>query len=164
MKRLIACLLAAVLMLGCAAAEEAAAPDPAVFARDEGILRLPGKQWALHSLKKMTSAKVAQICSFIDEHYAAIHSIDDIAENCFISKYYMCREFKRQTGKTVGSYLSERRMTAAKELLLHTDRNVSAIARDTGFEAENYFFFVFKKAEGLTPLQYRKQFKQLDPQ
>ena len=110
------------------------------------------------------SAKVAQICSFIDEHYAAIHSIDDIAENCFISKYYMCREFKRQTGKTVGSYLSERRMTAAKELLLHTDRNVSAIARDTGFEAENYFFFVFKKAEGLTPLQYRKQFKQLDPQ
>ena len=60
-KRLIACLLAAVLMLGCAAAEETAAPDPAVFARDEGILRLPGKQWALHSLKKMTSAKVAQI-------------------------------------------------------------------------------------------------------
>ena len=61
MKRLIACLLAAVLMLGCAAAEEAAPPDPAVFAQDEGILRLPGKQWALHSLKKMTSSKVAQI-------------------------------------------------------------------------------------------------------
>lgn len=59
MKRFLTCLLAALVLVPAAMAEQA--PDAAAFAQDEGITRLPGKQWALHSLKKLTCAKVAQL-------------------------------------------------------------------------------------------------------
>lgn len=59
MKRFLACLLAALVLVSAAMAEQA--PDAAAFAQDEGVTRLPGKQWALHSLKKLTSTKVAQL-------------------------------------------------------------------------------------------------------
>lgn len=104
------------------------------------------------------SPKIAEICNYIDGNYSNIRCIEDIARSCFISKFYMCREFKRQTGKTVGVYLTERRINAAKMLLLNSASGVSDIARASGFASENYFFSVFKKTEGITPLQYRKQF------
>ena len=64
MKRFVAYLLIALLLISSATAtaeRSSEASDSSVFAQDEGILRLPGKQWSLHGLKKMTCAKIAQI-------------------------------------------------------------------------------------------------------
>ena len=89
-----------------------------------------------------------EICQYIDANYMKIDTIDEIAQNCFISKYHMCREFKRQTGKTIATYLTDKKLLEAKSLLLRSDLPVSIIARTVGFESENYFFFVFKKNGG----------------
>lgn len=64
MKRFVAYLLIVLLLISSATAtaeKSSEVSDMSVFAQDEGILRLPGKQWGLHSLKKMTCAKIAQI-------------------------------------------------------------------------------------------------------
>lgn len=108
------------------------------------------------SQSQLTS-KVREICNYIDSHYKTIRVIDEIAENCFISKYHMCREFKRQTGKTVITYLSDMRLTAAKTMLQQSTLPISYIAKEVGYESENYFYYIFKKSEGITPLQYRRQ-------
>ena len=102
------------------------------------------------------SPKISGICSYIETNYTTIRNIDDIAYECFISKYYLCREFKRQTGKTIMEYLSGVRMNAAKVLLATTDIPVGDIASLTGYHSPNYFFAAFKAAENTTPLQYRK--------
>lgn len=105
------------------------------------------------------SPKILRVCEYIDANFPTIRSIDEIAEKCYISKYHMCREFKRQTGKTVVTYLSEKRMQTAKLLLETNVMQVSQIAREVGFESENYFYSVFKKLVGCTPLQYAKQLR-----
>lgn len=102
------------------------------------------------------SPKISAICSYLETNYALIGSIDDIASHFFISKYYLCREFKRQTGKTIMEYLSGVRMNAAKVLLVTSDIPVGDIAGLAGYRSPNYFFAAFKTAENITPLQYRK--------
>lgn len=105
------------------------------------------------------SPKISAVCDYLNNNYRTIQSIDEIALNCFISKYHMCREFKRQTGKTIATFLKEVRIREAKLLLIQTDLPVANIAEKSGFDSINYFFYVFKNVEGMTPLQYRKQYQ-----
>lgn len=109
--------------------------------------------------RSQLSSKISEVCDYINSNYRLIRSIDDIAQNCFISKYYMCHEFKRQTGKTISTFLKEKRLYEARLLLIQTDFSVADIAEAAGFDSLNYFFSVFKENEGITPLQYRKQYK-----
>ena len=53
-------------------------------------------------------------------------------------------------------YLNLKKITAAKELLVHTDKKINEIGRITGFENPNNFIRHFKKQIGVTPLEYRK--------
>jgi AraC-like DNA-binding protein len=101
--------------------------------------------------------KIKKICQYIDAHYAEPLSLEQIAEQNFISKYYLSREFKKYTGQTPIDYLRSVRMSQAKILLTSTDLSITDVAQRVGFEYTNYFQSVFKKYEGITPLHYRKQ-------
>jgi two-component system response regulator YesN len=54
-------------------------------------------------------------------------------------------------------YLTERRMAEARRLLADTTESVTTIASRTGFGSPSYFQRVFKRREGLTPLEYRER-------
>ena len=54
------------------------------------------------------------------------------------------------------TYLTTSRMTRAKELLAGTDRPITEIAFDVGYNDSNYFSTAFRKHEGISPSQYRK--------
>lgn len=103
------------------------------------------------------TAHIADACQFIEKHFAQINSISDIASACYISKFYLCREFKRQTGRTVIEYLTLVRINAAKQLLISTNLPIIEIANQTGFHSSDYFHSVFRQSVGITPLKYRKQ-------
>lgn len=64
--------------------------------------------------------------------------------------------FRKRTGVKYVSYLNSIRIEQAKKLLETTDRKLYQIAKAVGYENNKYFFRVFKKAEGVTPEQYRK--------
>ena len=78
-----------------------------------------------------------------------------LANNAKISKSYAAHLFKRDVGKTVSEYIMYRRSELAASLLLTTNKSVTKIAYDSGWEDPNYFTRCFKKIYGMSPLKYR---------
>lgn len=105
--------------------------------------------------------KFSLIRTYIDRHYAEKVTLDSLAEHFFISKYHLSREYHRIYGTTISSDITNRRISHAKESLRFSDETVEQIAEICGFQDCAYFISVFKKAEGLTPLQYRKKWRNL---
>ena len=74
-----------------------------------------------------------------------------------LSPNYFSSLFKKEKQQSTVNYLIELRIRKAGEYLEHTEMSVADIARTVGYEDSQYFFRVFKKATGQTPLQYRQQ-------
>ncbi|HCE42781.1 MAG TPA: hypothetical protein DET40_04475 [Lentisphaeria bacterium] len=71
---------------------------------------------------------------------------------------YMGRVFKNVCGKTVTDEIHERKINAARRLLLNSSMNIKEVATACGFSDTIYFRRIFKKITGYKPLSYRKQF------
>lgn len=106
-----------------------------------------------------TLVKLQEIRQYLDGHYTEKLSLDKLANQFYISKYHMSREFKKAFGTTLVGYLTARRVTKAKEMLRFTDMQIEAIAADCGIEDNSYFNKVFQKAEGITPREYRRKWR-----
>lgn len=103
------------------------------------------------------TAKIRDIQTYLDLHFAEKISLDDLAERYFISKFHLSREFKKLTGTTIGNYLTAKRVSHAKKQLRFTTLPLDAIARECGLSDTSYFVKVFKNAEGMTPGEYRSR-------
>lgn len=98
-----------------------------------------------------------EIKDYLDDHFAEKITLDALAERFYINKFYLTRVFREQFGQTVTNYLVQLRITQAKRLLRFSDKNIEAIAQECGMNDANYFSRVFKKIEGITPGEYRRQ-------
>lgn len=103
------------------------------------------------------SGKLKSILHYLDEHYTENISLDQLAEQFFISKYYLSREFKKEYGTTIIQYVLAKKITNAKELLRYSNHSIEEIARLCGIDDASYFNKVFKKMEGCTASEYRKK-------
>ncbi|MRI80832.1 AraC family transcriptional regulator [Aerococcaceae bacterium DSM 109653] len=103
--------------------------------------------------------KIQQIKQFLDENFQKKIPLDMIADEFFISKYHMSREFKKAYGITIANYIIAKRITHAKELLRFTDMQIEEIGRFCGIEDNSYFNKVFRKYEGMTASQYRTKWR-----
>ena len=65
--------------------------------------------------------------------------------------------FKNETGMTVNDYTNLYRLEKAKELLIDARLKLYDISSAVGYSDQNYFSKVFKKYEGITPIEYRKK-------
>ena len=74
-----------------------------------------------------------------------------------INKFYLSKIFKETYGTTVNNYLISKRITRAKQLLRFTDMTVDEIGAAVGMADANYFSRMFRKIEGISPREYRKQ-------
>ncbi len=101
--------------------------------------------------------KLQQVHTYLTEHYDKKISLEDLAERFFISKFHLSREYKKIYGNTIGSELTYQRISHAKSMLRFSDDSIDTIALSCGFQDSGYFIKVFKKAENMTPLEYRKK-------
>ena len=104
-----------------------------------------------------STEKLEQVRDYLDVHFAEKISLDSLAEEFYISKFYLAREFKKYYGVTIGDYLRTRRVTHAKELLRFTDKPIDEIAGLCGIPDSNYFSKMFRKSEGYSASEYRKK-------
>lgn len=104
--------------------------------------------------KSMLPVKV-----YLDEHYKEKIMLDELAEKFYINKYYMTRLFKEQYGVSINTYIQEVKITKAKQMLRFTDNTLENIGVECGIGEPNYFSRLFKKIEGMTPSEYRLQWK-----
>lgn len=91
-----------------------------------------------------------------DGNYQNDFSLDALEAQTHISKYRICREFDTYFGASPIQYLNHRRIDAAKEALLYTDKRINEIGRMIGIENTNHFIRLFKQQTGVTPLVFRK--------
>lgn len=111
-----------------------------------------------YSAKDLLQAnKVLQdALKYIDDHYEEEISLDLLACECMVSKYYLSHLFTKRMGRSVGRYILEKRIFTAKKLLSGTEHSVDQIAQQCGFADSAYFCRLFKKETDLTPTQFRK--------
>ena len=106
--------------------------------------------------------KIQQIKDFLDKNFQKKIPLDMIADEFFISKYHMSREFKKAYGITIANYIIAKRITHAKELLRFTDMQIEEIGRLCGIDDNSYFNKVFRKFEGMTASDYRKKWRGIE--
>lgn len=94
--------------------------------------------------------RVLEIMGYIDRHLAEDLDIDFLAEQFFVSKYHMMRQFNRETGCTIHTYLSQRRLLHARELIAGGMRSTEACYR-SGFRSYSSFTRAYGKYFGTTP-------------
>lgn len=102
------------------------------------------------------SRQCATIRHYIDAHYKEQLSLDLLAEVAHVNKYYLAHAFKDEYGLSPISYLISRRIEESRYLLRETDMSLSQISRILGFSSASYFSQSFRRAEGISPIEYRK--------
>ena len=111
---------------------------------------------SLRNPRRPARRDVAPVREYLEEHCTEKIALESVAEHFFLNKHYLARLFKEQYGVSVNSYLTQVRITRAKQMLRFTDKAVSVIAAECGLEDANYISRDFKKAEGVAPKQYRE--------
>lgn len=103
--------------------------------------------------------QMSALIEYINMNFADIHSIEQIADHFYISKYHLCHLFKNTMNLTVMEYLNNIKIKNACDYLINTDKKVLEISQLCGFSSSAYFSNVFKKYTDLSPNDYRKKKK-----
>lgn len=98
----------------------------------------------------------AAVRRYIDLHYKEALTLDQLAAEANVNKYYLVHAFKQAYGISPINYLIACRIQEGKRLLADTDLALSQIASILGFSSASYFSQSFRKAEGISPVEYRK--------
>lgn len=105
--------------------------------------------------RKTANPLVENIKNYILSNIEFGINISYISKIFHYNEMYLGRLFKKETGMSIGDYITLRRLALAKELLSATDDKIISISSGVGFNNVTYFNRVFKKHTGLTPMEYR---------
>lgn len=110
-------------------------------------------------VQKRSSKECAAVRRYLDSHFKENISLDFLAELAHVNKYYLVHAFSREFGVSPINYLISRRIAESRCLLSDTDHSLSQISHMLGFSSPSYFSQSFRKIEGISPMEYRKQAK-----
>ena len=106
---------------------------------------------------KENETRINTVFNYIKQNAASTILLEQAAESVHLTTGAFCKFFKRMTGKTFSDYVNEIRIGNACNLIAHTDKTISQIAIESGFENQTYFNRVFLKKKNCTPKQFRMQ-------
>jgi two-component system, response regulator YesN len=104
-----------------------------------------------------TNEYIKVIYTILENDYGEAMNLNQLSERVKLNPSYISRLFKESTGISFTNYLTNLRINKAKMFLIDTDKPVQEICKEVGYWNTNYFIKVFKKCEGSTPGEYRKQ-------
>ena len=110
--------------------------------------------------KKNNETVFSQIKKYISKNISIPLLPKDLCKSLGVSQSTLYKLIKKNTDLSPTEFIRRMKTEKAKSLLLNTSSDVSDIAELVGIPDTNYFIRVFKKETGLSPLRYRKQFKQ----
>ena len=128
---------------------------------DIGQWLLEISQRALAILRDQRQSKtqsfVFQALEFVKDHYSDPDlDLEMVCSSLGVSAAYFSTVFKKETGSTFISYLTDYRMKEAIRLMDEEDEKTYITAEKVGYTDPNYFSYVFKKKYGMSPTRYRK--------
>ena len=131
-----------------------------IIGKSESVQLLTSEEY----LKKRFSTgskRIGLIHEYLMNHYKEEVDLEALAELVSLAKGSLCRLFKAETGTTIFEYLNKIKIDYACNLLMDEDHSVFDVSFDSGFNNLSHFNKQFKKQTGLTPSEYRKQFRSL---
>jgi len=99
---------------------------------------------------------ILRIQKYLEDNYSEEITLEEVSRRFYINAFYLSHSFKKLTGFGFKEYLILQRISRAKDFLFHTPDDITRVSLNVGFNNVNHFIRIFKKYEGLTPLQYRK--------
>ena len=108
--------------------------------------------------EKLEERTITGITRYLQEHLTEELSLSVLAQEFHLNPQYISQLFKNEIGVNFLSYLTNIRMEKAKKLLISTSLSIAEVAERSGYGDYRVFTKVFKKSEGLTPSQYRRDF------
>ncbi|MCF2661730.1 response regulator transcription factor [Pseudoflavonifractor phocaeensis] len=119
----------------------------ALFQRRTSRQDVPQEERTIHGITR-----------YLQEHLAEAISLSVLADQFHLSAQYISQLFKSEIGVNFLAYLTNIRMEQAKKLLLTTPLSIAEVSERSGYADYRIFTKVFKKTEGVTPSQYRRDF------
>lgn len=106
-------------------------------------------------------SKLQPVMDYIQEHISEELSLEILAKQMYVSKYYLSHRFKEVMGFPLRIYIIQRRLSHAKRLL-RQGYSVTAAGSKSGFNSSAHFIRTFAKFMGISPKQYAKQYLTLE--
>lgn len=113
--------------------------------------------------KQPYSLHVLKCMGYIEQHIHEPLRLPEVAAAVGVSANYLSAIFSQETGKGLSDYIRDKKLEACKALLQYSDFTCTEIGMFFGFSSPSHFTSAFHARTGLTPLQYREQFKQQMP-
>lgn len=106
----------------------------------------------------VSNKQIDNVIEYINNNLFSGLNVDKIAEELFISRYYLMHKFKEITGESVYSYISKKRLLYAADLL-QDGASAKCACYESGYNDYSVFLKAFKKEFGITPANYKKQYR-----
>ena len=103
----------------------------------------------------------AAVRRYIDLHFKEALTLEQLAEEGHMNKFYLSHAFKREFGVSPINYMISKRIEESKYLLAETDLSMTQIAQLLGFSSLSYFSQVFRRTQSVTPMEYRQSQRQI---
>ena len=125
------------------------------------LMRSTGLSVPTEPQNSVGNHQCAAVRRYIDHHFKESLTLDQLAEEAHMNKFYLSHAFKQEYGISPINYMISRRLEESKYLLAETDLSMSQIAQLLGFSSLSYFSQVFRKTQGLSPMEYRQDNKRI---
>ena len=96
------------------------------------------------------------VINHIEDNFKRDLPINELVMLSGVSHQYLGRLFRQAMGTSIEKYIQKRRLWEAKHLLLETSEPIAKISTQCGFRDAGYFSTVFRRSEGMPPLEYRR--------
>jgi YesN/AraC family two-component response regulator len=96
------------------------------------------------------------LLSYISSHFTENITLDHVADNIGLSKFYISRIFKNKIGYQFNEYINRLRINMAQSLLIENDMKILSIALECGFNSQRTFNRVFKENTMMTPTEFKQ--------
>ena len=110
--------------------------------------------------KPEMKSRISKVIEYIESNYTSDIKLKDLATEFYTSEYYLCREFKKYTNKTIVQYINAIRIMHSQVLIMETNKSLTEIASLTGFSSLTHFNRTFSGIIGMSPSAFRKNFKE----
>lgn len=114
---------------------------------------------SIRKSKNNSHSVVEKAEDYIEMNFSENISMEELASKLHVHPSHLMRAFKKEKGITISHYRNLRRIKEAKQLIAFSHLSMTEIAIIVGFGNSQYFSTFFKEAEGITPVEYKKQSK-----